>query len=168
MTRWDAGSWTEGTVVHDDGWETGACPVNGPAVAAQGQDVAVAWFTAAEGVPRVKVAFSDDGARRFSDPIVVDGGSPAGRVDLLMLESGSVLVSWLERTGGEGAEVRLRTVRPSGAVGESVSAGLASAERAGGFPRIVETPDGAVLLAWTDVTDLEPRVRLTRIEMEGS
>jgi hypothetical protein len=59
------GAWTEGAIVHEDGWETAACPVNGPAVAARGEDVAVAWFTAAGDVPRVKVAFSDDAAESF-------------------------------------------------------------------------------------------------------
>lgn len=157
------GVWAEPRVVHEDGWETAACPVNGPAVAARGENVAVAWFTAAGGVPRVKVAFSDDEARSFSRPVVVDGGNPAGRVDLLMLDDGSVLVSWLERTGGEWAEVRLRHVDAGGRAGQSVSVSTSSAERASGFPRLIGAGDGTVLVAWTDVAEMAPRVRVARV-----
>lgn len=40
-------AWTDPINVHPDGWEISGCPVNGPAVAAQGDRIAVAWFTAA-------------------------------------------------------------------------------------------------------------------------
>ena len=160
------GAWTDGEIVHEDGWETGACPVNGPAVAANGEDVAVAWFTAAGGVPRVKLAFSRDAGERFGAPVQVDDGNPAGRVDLVLLEDGSALVSWLERTGGELAEVRVRPVGADGGAGESVSVSPSSGERASGFPRMARAADGSVIVAWTDVSELEPRVRIARIGVE--
>ncbi len=168
VARFEDGVWTEGVPVHADGWKIDGCPVNGPAVAALGDHVAVAWFTAAGDVPRVKVAFSSDGGSSFGDPTEVDGGSPAGRVDVLMLDGGSVLVSWLERTGSGVAEVRLRRIDPDGAATESVTVIESSSGRASGFPRMVGAPDGSVLLAWTDVTGERSQVRLTRIEMEGS
>jgi len=167
ITRWADGVWTEGRAVHPDGWETGACPVNGPAVAAVGTDVAVAWFTEAGGVPRVKVAFSRDGGARFDTPAVVDGGNPAGRVDLLMREDGSVLVTWLERTGGElaadFAEVLARHVSPNGQMSEPLRVSAASSERASGFPRVIAAPTGEVLVTWTDVSGSVPRVRVAAV-----
>ncbi len=165
ITRWTGGVWSPGAPVHADGWETGACPVNGPAIAAQGDQVAVAWFTAAEGIPRVKVAFSTDSGAHFGEPTLVDSGDPAGRVDLLMLEDGSVLVSWLERTGGEWAEVLVRYVSPNGQAGEPLSVSRATSERASGFPRIGSLPGGGALVAWTDVAGPAPRVRLAAIEV---
>jgi hypothetical protein len=165
LTRWVDGAWTEGTPVHSDGWEIAGCPVNGPAVVAAGDDVAVAWFSAPGNVPNVKVAFSLDGGVTFGTPSVIDGGNPAGRVDLLMMDDGSVLVSWLERTGGEDAEVRIRRVSADGAPTESVTLIGASAERASGFPRMVEANDGSVLLAWTDVIGDAPQVRVTKLEL---
>ncbi len=164
VTRSVNGVWTEGRPVHIDGWETGACPVNGPAVAARGDRVAVAWFTAANDVPRVKVAFSRDSGERFAEPTVVDDGDPSGRVDLLMLADGSVLVSWLERTGGEWAEVRVRHVTADGTAGESLGVSASSSERASGFPRMIQTPDGTVLVAWTDVAGSLPTVRVATVE----
>jgi hypothetical protein len=163
VTRWEGHSWSEGRPVYDDGWETGACPVNGPAVAARGERVAVAWFTAAGGEARVKLAFSRDSARSFGEPVIVDEGDPAGRVDLLMLEDGAVLVSWLERAGGEWADVRTRYVTPGGSMSESLSVSASSSERASGFPRIIGAPEGGALVAWTDVAGEAPRVRVAHV-----
>ena len=151
--------------VHDDGWEIAGCPVNGPAITASGEEVAVAWFTGAGDVPRTNLAFSKDGGASFGAPIVIDDGSPLGRVDLLKAGDGSVVVVWLEGTGGEGAEVRLRRVTPDGDVTESVAVSTTSAERPSGFPRLAQTGDGALLLAWTDVSGGEPQVRVTKLQL---
>jgi hypothetical protein len=163
VTRLVDGAWTDGVPVHEDGWETAACPVNGPSVTARDARVAVAWFTAAAGTPRVKVAFSRDAGARFSRPVVVDGGNPAGRADVLMLEDGGVLVSWIERTGGEAAEVRVRYVAPDGRLGESASVTPSTAERASGFPRLVRDTEGTILAAWTDAASMAPKVRVARL-----
>ena len=39
--------------------------MNGPAVAAHGADIVVAWYTAAESVPRVRLVRSSDGGASF-------------------------------------------------------------------------------------------------------
>jgi hypothetical protein len=167
MRRVD-GVWSDAGLVHEDGWETGACPINGPAIAARGRRVAVVWFTAADPAPRVQVAFSDNSGRDFDPPTRVDDGAPAGRVDLVLLSDGSALVSWVERTGNGGAEVRLRRVSADGDLLEGLSATASFSERAGGFPRLAQAGDGAIILAWTDGEGLRPRVRVTRIELEES
>lgn len=165
ITRRVDGAWTEGRPVHDDGWNIGGCPVNGPAAAARGSQVAVAWFTAANDVPRVKVAFSEDAGATFAEPIGVDGGNPAGRVDLVMDGDGSALVSWIERTGGEAAELRILRVSPEGPQGDPVAVASGSSARATGFPRMVSAPGGGVWMAWTDVLEEEPRIRVSRVEV---
>lgn len=165
IVRFVDGAWTGGRPVHDDGWEIAGCPVNGPAVVADGRRVAVAWFTAANDVPRVKVAFSTDGGASFGDPVVVDDGNPAGRVDLLSLDDGAVLVSWLERTGGEDAEVRIRRVRPESGAEPAATVAASGAARGSGFPRMARSGDGGVVLAWTDLSDEGPsRIHLARVE----
>lgn len=174
-TRLEGDAWSEGTPVHDDGWHIAGCPVNGPAIAADGDRVAVAWFTGAEGTARVKVAFSEDGGVTFGAPVIVDDGDPAGRVDLVLRDSGAI-VSWLERSvvaaaGGEDAtstaEVRLRRVGTDGSTGTSFVVTASSAERASGFPRVVEMHDGSMLLAWTDVTDNGSTVQVARLDWDG-
>src|SRR4026208_2435597 len=54
------GRWTKPAPVAVDGWVYRACPVNGPSIAADGQQVAVAWYTGAQETPRVKLARSSD------------------------------------------------------------------------------------------------------------
>jgi hypothetical protein len=123
--------------VHPDNWKIDACPVNGPSIAAAGRSVAVAWFTAANDSARVKLAFSSDAGATFGTPIRVDGGNPAGRVDVTMIEGGSALVTWIERTGGDTAAVRSRRVHNDGKVGPATTIASSSAKRASGFPQLV-------------------------------
>ncbi|MGK7295870.1 MAG: sialidase family protein, partial [Candidatus Wenzhouxiangella sp. M2_3B_020] len=76
------GRWSDPRRVHADGWEIAGCPVNGPAITADGRFVAVAWFTMASGTPRVHVAVSRDAGASFADPATLSPGSALGRVQL--------------------------------------------------------------------------------------
>ena len=157
------GGWTEPTAVARDGWHIAGCPTNGPAVAARGSRVAVAWFTAAQDTPRLKLAFSADGGATFREPLVIDDGRPVGWPDLVMLEDGSVLVSWLERRGEGMGEVLLRRVSsgrkpgPPLAVAESVSG------RATGVPHMVRAGD-RLLVAWRRDRVLTASVPISAIQ----
>jgi hypothetical protein len=142
------GAWGAPATVHADGWEIKSCPVNGPAVAARNDAVAVAWFTGARDSARVLVAFSSDAGASFGRPIRVDQGNPAGRVDVELDPSGAAVVSWIERPGGDTAQVRLRRVRPDGAAEAPVIVGVSSAARAAGFPRMAARGE-ELILAWT-------------------
>ncbi len=66
------GRWTAPAVLHEDDWHIPACPVNGPAVSAMGDRLAIAWYTAADDVPRVFVAFSEDAGASFGKALRVD------------------------------------------------------------------------------------------------
>jgi len=162
VTRLVDGAWTEGAPLHADGWHIGGCPVNGPAASARDDGVAVAWFTGAGDQPRVKVSFSSDAGGSFAPPIGVDDGNPAGRVDVELLEDGSALVAWLERTGEGSAEVRVRRVWSDGRSGAASTVAASSSARASGFPQMVGTADGTFVFAWTDVGDAGSRVRVAR------
>jgi len=168
VTRWVEGAWSAPRLVHEDRWQTSSCPVNGPAVDAAGTRVAVAWFTAANGVPRVKIAFSEDAAQSFGEPTIVDDGDPSGRVDVVLLDDGAALVSWLERTGGDFAEVRVRYVAPDGSATPSTSVSASTTERVRGFPRMALVSSGRVIVAWTDVGGLLPRVRVATVDVSMS
>lgn len=146
IVRLRDGRWTAPRPVHQDGWQINGCPVNGPAVAAEGKQVAVAWFTAVNNTPRVKLAFSRDAGETFSDPITIDDGNPAGRVDVLWLRDGSVLVSWLEKLSDGGA-VRVRRVR-NGKADPSVTIAPSGTARSNGFPQMARSADG-IVFAWT-------------------
>lgn len=156
--------WTEPVAVHDDGWKINACPVNGPSIAARGDDVAVAWFTAARNTPMVRVAFSRDAGATFAAPIRVDEGQPAGRVDVELTRDGAALVSWIERTGGDTAAVRLRRVERGGRSGAPTTIATSSAARASGFPRMVVAGNDAIF-AWT-VPGRPSQVRVAKMKVQ--
>lgn len=143
------GKWTTPAPVHRDGWMIPGCPTNGPAVVASGRRVAVSWFTAASNTAKVLVAFSDDAGATFAAPIRVDGGTPTGWADVLLLDDGRALVSWLERTSEGRGEIRMRVVASSGAAAPPITVASASSGRATGIPMMARAGD-SVLIAWRD------------------
>lgn len=158
MVREIDGQWSEPATVHDDGWVIAGCPVNGPMADAMENDVALAWFTAADAAPRVQVAFSSDAAASFATPLRIDEGNPEGRVAVRMLSPREALVTWVERTG-DGAAVRMRRVHAEQGMTPAITVTPASAARAGGFPRLERSADWFAL-AWTETgTDAPTRVR---------
>jgi hypothetical protein len=163
IVRLRDGAWTAPQAVHADGWHITGCPVNGPAIAAEGSQVAVAWFTAAQDTARVRVAFSDDDGASFTPPLRVDDGDPIGRVDVVMLDDGSALVSWLERTE-DGAEVRVRSVNRTGRLTPAQTVAASEAARASGFPRMTRLGD-EVWFAWT-MPGERSQVHLARAAVE--
>ncbi|HKY04857.1 MAG TPA: sialidase family protein [Blastocatellia bacterium] len=148
VVRYSRGRWSEPKPVYRDNWKIDGCPVNGPSVSATGGRVAVAWFTATGDRPSVKVAFSNDAAATFGQPIQVDDSAPLGRVDILMLKDGSAIVTWLERTE-KGAEIRARKVAGDGSLRPSVTVAESNAARASGFPQSALFGQG-VVFAWTE------------------
>ncbi len=142
------GAWTEPKAVHADNWKIDFCPVNGPSISAIGDTVAVTWFAAPGDSARVQVAFSTDAGATFSAPLRIDGGTPTGRVDLELLDGGAALVSWIERTGGDTAQVLARVIRRDGTLEPPAVISASKATRSSGFPRMVRTA-GGVLMAWT-------------------
>ncbi len=142
------GTWSAPAPLHRDGWAIASCPVNGPQAAALGDTVAVAWFTGARDTARVNVAFSTDAGATFSAPVRADDGLPTGRVDLELLDGGTAVLSWIERLGGDTAQVRTRLVRRDGSVEPALVVSPSSGARSSGFPRMTRDGDG-VLVAWT-------------------
>ncbi len=148
VSRFENGKWSAGTAVHADNWEINGCPVNGPAIAARGKNVAVAWFAARDNAPKTQLAFSKDGGRTFGAPIRIDSGTTLGRVGLTLLADGRALVSWIDSTGAS-AKFNIREVSASGAMGEPILIGPISGERTSGFPQVVVS-GRKVIAAWTN------------------
>lgn len=136
VMRLENGKWLGPTYVHADNWKINACPVNGPALAAIGDRVALAWFTAEADTPRAMVAFSQDGGRTFGKPIRVDEARTLGRVDAVMLDDGSAVVLWMEFLEG-GSELRARVVRPDGSRSAHVVVSSTTSDRQSGYARMV-------------------------------
>lgn len=135
--------------VSDDGWQIAGCPVNGPALAGHGDEVAVAWFTlGAESRARVQVALTRDGGRSFSSPVQVSRAETDGFVDCAYDAAGRLWVSWLERPARDRGEWRLAPIE-NGVVGEARTLASTVPGRAAGVARLVAAGDG-LLFAWLD------------------
>jgi hypothetical protein len=145
--RLENGVWTTPVTVHADGWRIDACPVNGPAVAARDDAVVVAWFTAPD-QPRVRLAFSADGGRTFGPPLEVASGKVTGRVDVVLLQDGRAVVSWLAETA-KGGVIRAQPFNHAGATDVVRDIATSNVARSSGFPQMVQVADG-LLFAWTE------------------
>lgn len=155
VSRLVGGKWTEPAPVHRDNWRIPACPVNGPALAARGRRVALAWFTMQEQEGRAFVAFSDDAGATFGAPIRVDDEATLGRVDVELLDDGSAAVGWIEFSK-EQSEFRVRRVAGNGDRGAAQVIARITSARASGYPRL-ERSNNDLLAAWTEAGE-SPRV----------
>jgi len=149
LARYTAGRWTKPYYAHRDNWRIPGCPVNGPALAADGDRVVLAWFTVPDGSARVLAAFSTDGGATFGKPIRVDDGVPIGRLDAALGDDGSAAVSWIEHNDGK-PEFRVRRITSAGP-GTALAVSRISGERSSGYPRIAFAA-GDLYAAWTDVS----------------
>jgi hypothetical protein len=160
VSRLVAGRWTAPVVVHNDGWEIDACPVNGPSISARGQDVAVAWFTGLKDEGKSFVAFSHDGGKTFAAPVRVDDEESVGQVGVELLKDGAAAVSWVEFAN----EKQLFKVRRIGADGTR-TAGVTIAGngegRVAGHPRMTLDRD-ELLFAWTETATGASHVKSAR------
>jgi hypothetical protein len=144
------GTWTEPKAVFNDNWKIAACPVNGPALAANGQAVAMTWFTVKQDQGQAYLAFSLDAGATFGAPIRVDDGGSLGRVDVAMLPDGAALVTWIEFAGQ--AQFRARRIDRDGTRSAPITIAGIAGNRASGYPRAA-IANGEVVFTWTESVD---------------
>ena len=151
--------------VHRDGWVMPGCPVNGPALTRSRDHLFVAWFSAANGEPRVSIARSAAGAPAFEQARRVDLNDPVGRVDLIALEGGDLVVTWIERDADRPGRGRLlsRLVSPTGEMGPPIHVHEVGIGRDWGFPRAHEHA-GQVRWIWTNADSPHTSLEGVRIE----
>lgn len=150
VSRLVGGAWTAPVAVHHDNWKIAACPVNGPALSANGGNVAIAWFTAVGNEGHVYAAFSSDAGATFGAPIRIDDVGAVGRVDVELLADGSAAVTWIE-FAEQRSQFRIRRVERSGTTSASSSVAAIAGGRSSGYPRLARQGD-ELLFAWTDAS----------------
>lgn len=144
ITRFVNGAWTSPKPIYEDNWKITGCPVNGPRADAIGDNLAIAWFSMPKEKSEVKVIFSTDGGETFGSPIQIDNGKSIGRVDLLMLDEKTAMVSWME-----GADIKAIKVKSDGTKGEVITIASTSESRSSGFPQMTKSGN-QLIFAWTD------------------
>lgn len=95
LARFDGESWSDPYPLHNDGWLMRGCPVNGPSVASFNEMISAGWYTAADNVHSVRIAFSSDGGKSFDPLIIVDEALPMGRVSVIMPDERHAIMSWI-------------------------------------------------------------------------
>lgn len=148
LVRWTDGNWSDPVAVSNDGWEISGCPVNGPAIDANGDNVALVWFTGVNNKPAVRMAFSEDRGASFGAHIGIDLGMPVGGVDVLQMADGTALVSWVENSAlGEALWICRAT--PQNGCGVPMALTIVRDGRTIGFPRMVASGND-VWVAWNE------------------
>jgi hypothetical protein len=167
VSRYLNGKWTAPVAAHNDNWKINACPVNGPALSADGRNVVIAWFTATGEQGHTFAAFSSDSGKTFGAPIRLDDASALGRVDVQLLADGSAVATWIEFLEGR-AQFTLRRVEASGQRSSAMAVSGLNAGRSSGYPRMARFGDELVF-AWTEPTDT-PGVRtaIARVPRTGT
>ena len=160
ITRFSDGVWEAGAPLYDDNWVIPGCPVNGPAIVARGNQVAVAWFSAANDEPVVRVVWSTDGGTTFGSPVDVAAGHLAGYVGLALLDDQSLAVSWVGRNVSGSNSLNLSRVSPTGQIDSALA--IADIEQLRVFPQL-GYQDGSLYLAWTDEDDKTRRLSVVRV-----
>ncbi|MCU0357064.1 MAG: exo-alpha-sialidase [Cyclobacteriaceae bacterium] len=144
IVRYVNNQWTAPQSIFNDNWTINGCPVNGPRCEVEGNTLGLAWFTMADNQAEVKVIFSSDGGASFGKPFRVSGEDCIGRVDLVMLNETTAMLSWMESGG-----IWVRSVSTDGVMSKPVKVADSSDARASGFPQLTRYENG-VLMAWTD------------------
>lgn len=144
IVRFVNGVWTEPKIIFADEWKIAGCPVNGPRADAIGNKLAIAWFSMKENKGEVKIIFSEDGGATFEEPIRVDEGKTIGRVDVVMLDEESAMISWLE-----GTTIKALKINTDGTKGKPIIIAESSDFRTSGFPQMTKAGN-KLIFAWTD------------------
>ncbi len=147
VSRHKDDKWQAGTPISNDGWVISGCPVNGPSVSATEKRVVVAWFTAANSRPVVKVALSTNAGKSFSEPAEISARNVQGRVSTAMIDSYSFAISWMESEKDGTFTIKLRSMTFDGQMGRVHTVGRTSGART--VPQLARVADKLVL-AWTD------------------
>ncbi len=149
VSRYADGAWQPPVILGNDHWHIPGCPVNGSTIAARGERVVVAWYTAPDRKRRVQLAWSVDGGRTFGAPVVIEEGAVSGNVDVDLLADDLAVVSWTAKAGDGPGEIRLRRVPFKGEPGPVQVIAKSTVSRGSGFPQMIHGRDRLVY-AWTE------------------
>ncbi|MBO6793346.1 MAG: exo-alpha-sialidase [Balneolaceae bacterium] len=153
----ETGEWSEPQNISNDNWQINACPVNGPQLASNDDLVALAWFTGADDIAKVKLRTSTDGGNNWLETKVLESEKPLGRVDVTITPDNNIWVSWMSRVE-DTAVLKLASFDEAGNQLSMHVVNEVSPSRSGGFPQLTLIGDTKIV-AWTDVSEDQPRIR---------
>ena len=161
ISRFNGVNWSDGIPINDDGWKIGACPVNGPVLAARDSLVGITWYTAAHNRPVVKAALSTDNGRSFRKVHRVSKQASAGRVDLAIHKQ-KAYISWMGKANKKAA-LNYRSIHfdKGQKLSEVTTADSIDASRKSGFPQL-QIVGNQLIMAWTDLSQSPTTIKTVR------
>lgn len=146
-TRGRDGRWSAPALVHVDGWHIEGCPVNGPALAANGARLLVVWPTLVGQGFELRYALGEP-AGEFATSVLATGAPVSGRVDAAAWGEG-FLATWVSRARDRPAFEYVAIDMAGRASAPRTLVEPTAKGRAAGFPRLASSGDVA-LFAWTE------------------
>ena len=165
ITRQVNGKWTTPTSIFDDGWKIKGCPVNGPKVDAISNNIAVAWFTAAQGKPKVKVSFSENSGADFTVPVVIANKEALGRVDIVLIDKDNAIISWMENVE-KLTYLKAMKVNKTGTKSTLITISEMDGSRKAGFPQMERVGD-KMFFAWTSLESEVSSIKTAYVPLEN-
>jgi hypothetical protein len=95
--------------------------------------------------------------------VLVASPETNGRVGTALLDSGKIIVSWIDTSSIE-AKIMLSVFSSEAELLQQVEVANTSASRRSGFP-IIESVGESVYVSWTDLSD-SPQVRVARVSVK--
>ena len=156
-------SWSIPETVHNDNWKIHGCPVNGPAVTMAGDQLAVAWFTAANNEPEVRLSYSINSSQEFGLAYPVNRGEAIGRVDVASDTLGNTYTICVDDNGlSSSLNLNAKSYEESTIINTQLT--YFSAERASGFPQIAVFKD-YLYISYTETDQESSDIKMIRIPL---
>ena len=166
ITRKINGIWGVPTPIHNDGWEINGCPVNGPKVASNSNNLAISWFTVSNEKPTVNLSFSKSNGASFGTPIKINDDDAIGRVDVAFLNPQEVLVSYIE--GDDvGTYLRIKKVSIDGKVSAPITISKIDGGRNSGVPQL-EILDNEAFVVWTVLKGKKNQLKTVKLSFKNT
>ena len=160
------GIWEVPTPIHNDGWEINGCPVNGPKVASNSNNLAISWFTVSNEKPTVNLSFSKSNGASFGTPIKINDDDAIGRVDVAFLNPQEVLVSYIE--GDDvGTYLRIKKVSIDGKVSAPITISKIDSGRNSGVPQL-EILDNEAFIVWTVFEGKKNQLKTVKLSFKNT
>jgi len=134
-------------------------------IQANGNNLAVAWFSGDNGQPKVQVAWSGDAGQTMKEPVRVADGDLYGHVGGAMLPTGEMAVTWLGTAGAGTAALHLRRVSSTGESGPDTVIAEAVGVAAFSVPQVLLVGE-SLLLAWTDTSGEKSQVKSALVPLQ--
>ena len=165
ITRKINGVWEAPSAVHNDGWIINGCPVNGPKVASNLNNLAVSWFTVSNGRPIVNLSFSKSNGEYFDTPLKINDLDAIGRVDIVFLNEKNVLVSYIEGDNN-GTFLRIKKVSIDGKVSAPITISEIDGGRNTGVPQLEKFND-EIFIVWTVFENERNQLKSAKLNSEN-